>query len=269
MKLSVIILTWNSELYIKQCLDSLIKDLIESNINFEIFVVDNGSLDKTKNILNEYKEKINVIFLTKNNGTTFSRNLAIKKSTGDFLLFLDSDTKIINVGTIKKLILIAQSNNNFGIVAPKLLLSDGTIQKSFKKFPTIIFKILKTIPINFFKKLAIKDESYNFSIENDKLYKVDYCISACWLIPKEVISRVGILDEKIFYSPEDVDFCLRIWKSGYEVVWCPEVEIVHYCQRFSYKHPMIAISHLLGLFYFFKKHKYYFSRSKIYKNIVK
>jgi len=265
MKLSVIILTWNSELYIKSCLDSLMDDLIESSIDFEIFVVDNGSTDKTRDILNGYNKNINVIFLNKNCGTTFSRNIALKKSVGEYILFLDSDTKIIHKKTINELILTAQNNRKFGIIAPKLILKDGTTQISFKKFPTILLKILKTIPINFIRKIAVKHESYNFSFEDKNLYKVDYCISACWLVPKEVITQVGLLDEKIFYSPEDVDFCLRIWKASYEVVWYPSVEILHYCQRVSYKNPLIAISHFWGLIYFFKKHKYYFSQSKIYK----
>jgi hypothetical protein len=242
-------------------------DLIESNIDFEIFVMDNGSTDKTKEILNGYSEKANLIFLDQNKGTTFPRNLAIKKSTGDYILFLDSDTEIKSKKTIKNLILIAKNNKGFGIIAPKLILSDGTMQVSFKKFPTLFLKILKTIPLNFLRRLTLKSESYDFSIDNNKFYLVDYCISACWLVPKKVINQVGLLDERIFYSPEDVDFCLRIWKAGYKVVWSPTVEVIHYCQRISYKNPKIALSHFLGLLYFFRKHNYYFFRSKIYKII--
>lgn len=270
MKLSAIILTWNSDRYIKRCLDSLMEDLIESGIDFEIFVVDNGSTDKTKVILNEYSEKINTIFLDKNKGTTFSRNLAIKRSIGEYILFLDSDTEIKNIGTTERIISILQNRKDIGIIAPRLVFPDGTTQMSYKKFPTFIVKILKIIPLKFLRKFSTKLEYYNFSnIDKNRIYLVDYCISACWLMPKIIIEKVGLLDEKIFYSPEDVDFCLRVWKAGYKVAWCPAVDIVHYCQRVSYKNISIATSHFKGLLYYFKKHNYWLFRPRIHKEIIK
>ena len=94
--ISVIILTWNSKEYIKKCLDSLMSDLQNFNLTHEIFVVDNGSQDGTKRILDDYSNRgqINLIALESNMGTTYSRNLAIKKASGEFVLILDSDTEI-------------------------------------------------------------------------------------------------------------------------------------------------------------------------------
>lgn len=268
MKLSAIILTWNSERYIKRCLDSLMGDLIESGIDFEIFVIDNGSTDETVKILKKYKDKINLIVLGKNKGTTWSRNLAIRKSKGEYIMFLDSDAEIRS-GTILKLLSLMEKHKDIGIVAPKLILEDGTMQISYKKFPTLFIKIIKIIPLNFLRGLSEKMEYYDFSIDKNKIYPVDYCISACWMMPRKIIDQIGLLDEKIFYAPEDVDFCLRVWLAGFKVVYYPDAEVLHYCQRVSYKNPLIAISHFRGLLYYFKKHGYWFSMSKIYGKIRK
>ena len=89
------------------------------------------------------------------------------------------------------------------------------------------------------------------------------------VIKKEIFNKIGLFDENIFYSPEDVDFCLRIWLAGYKVIYFPNVQAIHHTQRLSYTNKYIAKRHTEGLLYYFKKYKYLFSRKKIYKKISK
>ena len=100
---------------------------------------------------------------------------------------------------------------------------------------------------------------------------VDYAISACWLLRKEIFFRVGLLDEKIFYSPEDVDYCIRVWKNGYQVHYVPQVSIVHDAQELSKPKGLFlnkfTFRHIKGLLYLFIKHKYVFSLEGLYKKI--
>lgn len=266
--ISAVILTWNSEKYIKRCLNSLIADFKNSNLDFEILVVDNGSTDNTRKILDEYKSRgeIEPISLDRNTGTTYSRNLAIKKAKGEFILILDSDTEVKS-GTVNKLLFKLKESEKIGIIAPRLLYDDGSIQQSYNKFPTIQLKFLKVLPFTWARKFASKLESYNFIVDEKESYDVDYCISAFWLLPRHIVDKIGLLDEKIFYSPEDVDYCLRVWLSGYSVVYYPAVDVIHHSQRISYKYMKFATSHLRGLLYFFRKHHYFFSRRSIYKRI--
>ena len=268
---SVIILTWNSQRYIKNCLESVIKDCKKSNIDFEIFVVDNGSTDNTIKIVRSFQEqnpKINLISYSQNLGTTETRNVAIKKSKGNYILILDSDTEV-KKGSISKLLKTLKGGPKIGIACPQLLYNDGTPQKSFKKFPTLWIKILKFLPFGFSKNEGEELESYNFEIDENKIYPVDYCISACWLFRKELVDKIGYLDENIFYSPEDVDYCLRCWLDGYKVVYAPKAKVIHYTQRISYKSKKITLSHIRGLFYYFRKYGYLFSRKGIYQKITK
>jgi GT2 family glycosyltransferase len=269
--ISVIILTWNSEEYIERCISSLIIDLNLTKKKFEIFIVDNGSMDKTLAILEtlgKKYEQIYVIKSEKNLGTTISRNIGLKKSKGKYIFILDSDTEI-KKGTIDILIKAIDRENKAGIIAPRIFYPDGAVQHSFKKFPILHMKILKFLPINSIKNFAEKDELYQntFQKKDKKIKEVDYCISAAWLVNRKAIEDIGFFDEKIFYSPEDVDYCVRMWLKGWKVLYQPSTSIVHYAQRKSYTNLRIAYQHLRGLLYYFRKYNYWFSRRKLYRKL--
>ena len=140
MDISFVILTWNSEKYISQCLNSLFDDLDKSGLSYEIFIVDNGSIDSTPEIINKLEQSnygvIHPIFLKKNLGTTRSRNIALKKATGKYIVIMDSDTELLP-GLVDGLIEILEKNHDVGIVVPLLVYPDGRYQKSIDIFPTI------------------------------------------------------------------------------------------------------------------------------------
>jgi len=268
--ISAIILTWNSEKYIGKCVESLVESIKFSGEDFEIFIFDNGSQDKTVEIVKKLCGRFSSIELTElkeNRGTTYSRNLGIKRARGEYVLILDSDVEI-EKETVKELLKALKEDLKTGIIAPKLLYNSGQLQFSFKRFPTLKTKIFKVLGSSFafFQRLAEKDELYG---EKSDIFYPDYCISACWLVRKEVFEKVGLFDENIFYSPEDVDYCLRVWLSGYRVVYYPFVKALHHTQRVSYRDKKIALRFIGGLFYYFKKHRYLFCRNGVYKKISK
>ena len=269
--ISIIILTWNSEKYIEKCIKSVLIDLQHFNERYEMFVIDGGSNDFTFKILEklsyEYRE-INIIDLGRNMGTTISRNIGIQKSLGKYIFILDSDAEVQR-GTIRTLINTFNKMDNIGIVAPRLYYPNGSIQPSCKKFPTIKNKIYKYIPFNISRKIAEKDELYDnfYEKEYKQITEVDYCISAAWMVNREAMNDIGLFDENIFYAPEDVDYCLRMWLKGWKVIYNPLASVIHHTQRKSYKDPKIAWEHLKGLFYFFRKYNYWFNRNKVYKKI--
>lgn len=264
MKVSYIILTWNSERYIKKCVDSI---LSIKDIEHDIIVIDNGSNDNTQNILEEYKTLIKTIYLDKNYGTTKSRNLGMKEidKDSDHICILDSDTQI-NKAALEKLISLTEEEQ-IGIAGPQMITSNGVVQKSGRRFPSVKIKFYKAFPSKKVQSIGEKLENYDFS-KKRKYYEVDYLIGACWLMRKEIIEKVGLLDEKIFYAPEDVDYCARVWKAGYKVVFCKEAQIIHEWQRISKKKLISKMNweHIKGLVYYFKKYKYISNSDKIYKS---
>lgn len=264
--LSFIILTWNSKIHIGRCIDSLFRTVDQSQLPFEILVIDNGSSDGTIEVIEKYAaispDVVKPTFLPLNAGTTHSRNIALKQAKGDYLCILDSDVELLE-GTIEHLVTSLRHDPSIGIIAPRLIYEDGRLQKSTDEFPTIITKFFRF----FFLKMQEKVEQAKN--KNDIAREVDYAISAFWLFRHSLVDRVGLLDENIFYAPEDVDYCLRIWQSGLRILYDPKVSAIHNAQEISRKFRInrATIDHLKGLAYYFKKHGYYIMKPLFTKKL--
>lgn len=248
---SVVTLTWNSQKHIEKMLRSLVEDEIASAVPIEIIVVDNGSEDQTKDTIATFTRahaNINCVELTENLGTTVPRNIGIRMARGEYVFILDSDT-VVPKGTLAKLVRAANvlpiPKDQIGIIHPKLLYPDGRFQESARRYPTMLTKAFRLLR---WEKARRFDESIE-AVLDLRSTPVDYAISAAWFVPRRVFDRIGLLDERIFYSPEDVEFCARCWREGLSVWYFPEVEIVHDCQRLTSKRPFtkMGLSHARGL----------------------
>jgi GT2 family glycosyltransferase len=251
-------LAWNSANYLQKCLSSIFEDLSRSLLAFEVFVIDNGSRDQTREIIETFKARyprqLHTTFLPQNVGTTVSRNLALKKARGEAIVVLDSDIEIVTPGTFQGLVDSLRGSPGTGLVAPRLVYNSGKLQKSIDRFPTLQSKFLRF----FFLKSIEKWEAKNAAMQTP--LEVDYAISAFWVIRGKILETVGLLDEQIFYAPEDVDFCLRIWQAGYKVVYFPTITCIHHAQEISrgLKFNKAMMQHFGGLIYYFRKHRYWF-----------
>jgi GT2 family glycosyltransferase len=98
---------------------------------------------------------------------------------------------------------------------------------------------------------------------------VDYAVSAFWLLPRRTLDAVGLLDERFFYAPEDVDYCLSIWLSGRSVDYFPAVTAIHDAAELSrgLRVNRFTLRHLAGLFKYFSKHRYGFGLKRLYRKI--
>lgn len=256
MDISFVILTWNSSGYIANCLTSILESMQNSAFSYEVFVVDNGSTDGTVAILKDYQVRfgdlLEPIFLDHNTGTTYPRNLAIKRSNGKYIAVMDSDVQLKNE-TISGLVSALESDRHIGLAAPRLVYANGALQKSFDQFPTLWRKLYRFL---FLKKMEQNESDSGVSLVP---VEIDYAISAFWLLRREVVEKVGLLDEKIFYAPEDVDYCLRIWQRGYKILFVPNVYAIHHAQEISrgFKLNKATVEHVKGLVYYFAKHRYF------------
>ena len=263
-----VILVWNSEKVIDKCLKSIV-DL--KKIIPIIVVIDNGSTDSTQLILMKYMSMypnlMQIITYKENKGTTVSRNDGIKLLKNcnlDYYCILDSDTEISDEAFIK-LISELKKNPCYGLIGPEMRSSNGIVQMSARAFPTLLEKFYKAMPSKSFQKKGEEMEKQIPPFLNMESYAVDYLMSACWLIKPEILLTTGLLDEKIFYAPEDAEFCIRVWKAGYQVAFCPSAKIVHEWQRLSKKKfvSKMNFEHVKGLIYMFKKHHYLMRTDKL------
>ena len=274
-KIAFVILTWNSQSYVSACLESV---LMLPAADLSVYVVDNGSTDQTPVLLETFRqrepERIHVMNLSQNEGTTKSRNRALKEIPDDtkWVCILDSDT-IVSMDAMEALICALTDNPSAMLAAPRMWKPGNEEQLSCKHFPTIYGKLLKGIPIPDLQKSGLAKESYAFYPDSNKegnppvsrdraVYEVDYAISACWMMRKNVLELVGLLDEHYVYAPEDVDYCAMIWEKGYKVLFVSAASIYHNTQRLSHQKLISPVNsaHLKGLIYYFRKHKYYFKQ---------
>ncbi|TWX51079.1 glycosyltransferase family 2 protein [Colwellia hornerae] len=270
MLISTVILSYNSVEPIQRCLDELISSLAKFDEESEIFIVDNGSKDGSVELIKQYENKyqelqpalIKPIFFSENTGTTYSRNAALKRAQGKFTLVLDSDA-YVNYNALKSLIAYLEDHHDVGMAVPRLAYNSGNFQLSCDVFPTLIHKLKRFL---FLKK--IESKPHELQATNIPT-NVDYAISACWLLTKDAVDKIGLFDENIFYSPEDVDYCLRAWECGYKITYIPGAEVIHDAQELSrgFKLSMFHFSHLKGLFYLMNKHKYFWGLTNLYKRL--
>lgn len=264
MDFSVVILTFNSQRYIRTCLDSLVSAFNTLGKTYEIFVIDNGSVDNSRAIVqavrNEHSANIELVALDRNTGTTFSRNIGLRKATGDKIIIMDSDA-YANPETIAAMAAHLDQNPRCGMAVPRLTYPDGRFQISTDIFPTLQRK--------FQRMFFLKNMERETVVPTSGIHTVDYAISAFWMFPKKVLDKVGPLDEKIFYAPEDVDYCLRIWKAGFTIQYLPQFALVHDAQELSrgFKINKFTLLHIKGLLYYFLKHRYGWGLNRLYRQL--
>jgi len=181
--------------------------------------------------------------------------MALRQVNGRYIVVCDSDTEYFE-GSITDALYLLESQKEIGMIAPLLIWPDGEPQPSVRKFPTILSKGLKLIEIMTKIKPGITDMYDGFPWKD--IRPVQTAASAFWVFRKEVLSTVGFFDENIFYSPEDVDYCLRTWKQGLKVIFSPSLKIYHHAQRIGRKKPFSrhGLSHMVSYVYFFVKHRY-------------
>lgn len=244
-KISIIIPSFNTRELLKACLQSLKTD----NPDYEIIVIDNGSTDGSKAMLQEFQShnhKLKTIFNQKNQGFGQANNQGIKIASGDYLLFLNSDTLVKDQAPFK-MVKFLEDNPQAGMVGCRLLNKDGTYQASAGPFPNLWITFIMLFAEHWLGDLV------RGSFAQKK--EVDWVMGAAMMVRKEVIDKAGLMDESIFMYMDEVEWCYRIKKAGFKVMFYPGAEIIHLfgaSSRAGRTDPIVNIYR--GLLYFYKKH---------------
>ncbi len=250
MKLSIIIVNWNTKDLLKNCLESLAEDYVRLG-GCEVIVVDNGSDDGSVSMVKKLRVKnyeLKIIENKENLGFSIGNNIGIKKAKGDYIMLLNTDT-IIGKGSIAKLISYLDCHDEVAIVGPKLLNSDGTVQANCGRFPDLIVSFVMLFKEHFGGSDFVRTSP-------EKSMFVDWLMGAAFMTRKDVFDKVGGLDEEIFMYMEEVDWFYRANKVGFKAYFLKEAEITHLGRGSSKggkKDPILNI--YKGLIRFYKKHK--------------
>lgn len=252
IKLSIILVSYNTEKLTKVCLDSIYKFV--TNLNFEVIVVDNNSQDGSIEMLNEFQKKYKNLKLIKsktNDGFSKANNIGYKTSKGEYVLLLNSDTEFKSK-FIKKILEVMDYDKKIGVVSCALANPDGSFQVTGGYFPNL-FRVALWMTI---QRLPFFDSLFK-PFHPKKAFttrqEIDWVTGAFFLTRKSIIEKIGFLDEKYFMYTEEVDFCFRVKKLGYKIIIMPQWNIIHYGGASS-THEFAILSEYKGLKIFYKNH---------------
>lgn len=262
--ISFVIITYNDAGRLPKAISSAALKCAALGWRPEIWVVDNGSTDHTRQVLEAFGpvlgDRLKVLDLGRNTGTTYSRNRALERAAGRLVCVMDSDAELLD-GDLEAIDGLLAAFPEVGILAPRIIMPDGSTYDSGKLLATLADKLWK-LPGIFSRRPTVNHDWYpDFPFR--RIRHVQTAISCCWFFRRELFDLVGPLDENIFYSPEDLDWCLRCWKAGRAVVYYPGFRVLHHTRQTTHRNPLsrTAVSHFRGLLYFFAKHGYWFSRA--------
>lgn len=233
--LSIIVTVYNSRNLLRQLARGIFA--YPPSAPFELIIVDNNSQDGTSELIKKEFPKVTYICHEKNNGLASGNNSGIQKAQGEYLLILNPDVAVFE-GMCDKLIAFMESHPRAGIVGPRLINPDKTLQFSTFEFPQWYTPILRRTLFGIFPQAASHLRSYmmkNWDHAQDA--KVPWVLGAAMCIRKSALRAVGGQDEKFFLYFEDVDWCRRFWEKGYEVWYAHDIPFVHYHRRESAEHP--------------------------------
>lgn len=247
IQLSIAIISWNSLPLLRECLRSL--EPLLSRRDVELVWVDNGSTDSAPQYVAERYPQAKIKLLNENKGVAYARNRAIELTAGRYVLLLDDDTQA-NADAIDTMMHYLDTHPDIGIAGCALHSADGSLQQSFKPYPSLLRKVANVLR----SKLHIP--SKQLTLPSAVIYPV-YVIGACQMIRREVIDKIGLLDENIFYGPEDADYCLRASTAGWQTAYLPHISILHHWRRITNRslNTPVARAHIRALIYFWRKHR--------------
>lgn len=225
-KLSIVILNYNTEDLLKNCLGSL--EGVRNECDFEVIVVDNASSDGSVPMIKKDFGWVHVIENKENSGFAKGNNLARTKVKGSYVLILNSDTEVPK-GTLQGCLKYLEDNTDVGVVTCKTVLPSGKLDRDARRsFPT------PWVSLTHFSGLdKVFPKSRHFArywygyMDSDVIHDVEVVQGAFCMARREVLDEVGWYDERYFLDGEDIDLCWKIKEAGHRIVYNPEFTVKH------------------------------------------
>ncbi|MBL4705849.1 MAG: glycosyltransferase [Flavobacteriales bacterium] len=227
MKLSVIIVNYNVEYFLEQCINAALEAL--SKTSGEIIVVDNNSIDHSVEMVEAKFPEIQLIANKENTGFSMANNQAMRIAKGEYVLLLKPDT-VVEEDTFIKCVDFMDQHEDCGGLGVKMIDGLGKfLPESKRGLPTPWVVFYKVFGISSLFKKSKKFGRYHLSyLDMDKTHEVEILSGAYMMMRKEALDKVGLLDEDFFMYGEDIDLSYRIIKGGYKNYYFPETRIIHY-----------------------------------------
>lgn len=227
MKLSIVIVNYNVKHFLEQALRSVLVSI--KNIDAEIWVVDNNSVDQSNQMVKELFPQVKLIENKINTGFSKANNQAIVESKGEYVLLLNPDT-VLQSDTLEKCITYMDANQNVGGLGVRMIDGKGKfLPESKRGLPTPSVAFYKMIGLSKIFGNSKRFGKYHLKyLDEFENHEVDVLSGAYMMLRKKVLDEVGLLDESFFMYGEDIDLSYRITQAGYKNVYFSDTTIIHY-----------------------------------------
>ena len=232
--LSIIIVNWNVKELLRNCLNSIYEKT--QGFSFEIIVVDNASTDGSVEMVSSEFPQVKLLINAENLGFAKANNLAVPFTTGHYIALLNPDTVLLN-DAFRMMIEKLETEDEIGIVGPKLINSDGKVQRVCAR------RFNKSN--NGIKQMVLNGRLTSLYFDNDEEYEqsqtVDCVTGACLILRRNILKNEYIFDPQFFMYGEDVDLCYETIQRGSKVFYLSEACVRHYGGESSKQTPLSSL----------------------------
>ncbi|MBS3145159.1 glycosyltransferase family 2 protein [Candidatus Woesearchaeota archaeon] len=248
MKLSIIIVSYNSAPFLEAGLHSLYDSL--KNSTFELFVVDNNSQDTSADLVKTFFPKVRLILNKINIGFGAACNQVLRQAKGEYLLLMNPDVRV-HPTTLSEMVSYLQNHRNIGILAPQLRFANGSLQYSCRRYPRFPSHFAKIL----FSRSPLTSDYLMLDKDHTLIQDIDWSLGAFLLVRKQVIDQIGGFDERFFLYFEDIDLCRRAKQAGWRVVYYPKAVATHLYQQASHRlFSKPFFYHLMSMYKYYRKY---------------
>lgn len=257
-RIAIVIVNYNTRELLRACLASIPAGFVTGSC--DIWVVDNGSSDESLAMVRSEFPTVRCVQSDHNGGFAYANNLALRcilaaDNVADYIMILNPDT-VITVGAIDVLVDYLRTNATVGVVGPRLLLPDGSLDLACRRsFPTPEVSLWRMTGLARLFPLHPRFGRYNMTfVAVSQTIAVDALVGACMVMPTAVVREVGLLDETYFMYGEDLDWCYRFKQYGWQIVYVADA-VVHHVKRASSRQQPVQTIH-----YFYDAMRIFFRR---------
>lgn len=228
MELTIAVNGYRSPEILRLCLQSIVKEMAHSGIDYEIIVADSATEEATEMLMREEFPSVRFFPYHENVGFKTLVNVSLQEARGEYVFLINSDI-LLSPKAVPEMLFYLKSHPDIGMLGPKQFNFNGSLQQScfhFYRPETILYRRTWLGNLSFGRRhlrwFTLADEDLN------EPKAVDWIIGSAMLVSREKALQVGLMDERFFLYMEDVDWCRRFWEAGFRVVHYPKTFVYHY-----------------------------------------
>jgi len=254
LDLSIVIVSYNGREHLRRCLASLAAH--PPAAESEVIVVDNDSRDGSAPMVASEFPHVRLLRMPRNLGFAAGANRGAREATGEAVVLLNPDSEV-EADPFAPMLAYLREHADAGIVAPRLLNPDGSLQLSCRSFPAFSVALFNRYSLltRLFPRNRYSRQYLLSDWHHDSISEVDWVSGACLTVRRSLFEEIGLLDEGYFMYIEDVDLCQRVHRAGYKVVYLPQTSVIHHIGRSSRTLPSRSIvARHRSMWHYYKKY---------------